>query len=67
VLIEARRSVQCVVRGILETSAHKSHRYISRYPEIFEKKVAAYSPENMVLALVYLRKAPWFHVKVKLF
>jgi len=51
----------------LETSAHKSHRYISRYPEIFEKKVAAYSPENMVLALVYLRKAPWFHVKVKLF
>jgi len=22
----------------LETSAHKSHRYISRYPEIFEKK-----------------------------
>ena len=37
-LIEARRSVQCVVRGFLETSAHKSHRYISRYPEIFEKK-----------------------------
>jgi len=38
VLIEARRSMQCVVRGFLETSAHKSHRYISRYPEIFEKK-----------------------------
>jgi len=38
VLIEARRSVQCVVRGFLEMSAHKSHRYISRYPEIFEKK-----------------------------
>jgi len=38
VLIEARRSVQCVVRGFLETSAHKSHRYTSRYPEIFEKK-----------------------------
>ena len=37
VLIQARRSVQCVVRGFLETSAHKSHRYISRYPEIFEK------------------------------
>ena len=27
VLIEARRSVQCVVCGFLETSAHKSHRY----------------------------------------
>ena len=38
IVIEARRSVQCVVRGFLETSAHKSHRYISRYPEIFEKK-----------------------------
>jgi len=22
----------------LETFAHKSHRYVSRYPEIFEKK-----------------------------
>jgi len=30
--------VQCIVSGFLETSAHKSHRYISRYPEIFEKK-----------------------------
>jgi len=30
--------VRCIVRGFLETSAHKSHRYISRYPEIFEKK-----------------------------
>jgi len=48
VLIEARRSVQCVVRGFLEMSAHKSHHYISRYPEIFWKKVAAYSPENTV-------------------
>jgi len=38
IVIEARRSVQCVVRGFLETFAHKSHRYISRYPEIFEKK-----------------------------
>jgi len=38
VLIEARRSVQCVVHGFLETSAHKSHRYIGRYPDIFEKK-----------------------------
>ena len=49
-LIEARRSVQCVVPGFLETSVHKSHRYISRYPEIFGKKVAAYSPENTVHA-----------------
>ena len=38
VLIEARCSMQCVVRAFLETSAHKPHRYISRYPEIFEKK-----------------------------
>jgi len=37
VLIEARRSVQCVVRGFLEMTAHKSHRYISRYPEILKK------------------------------
>ena len=38
VLIDARRSVQCVVRGFLETSALKPHRYISRYREIFEKE-----------------------------
>jgi len=38
VLIEACRSVQCVVRGFLETSTHKPHRYISRYRKIFEKK-----------------------------
>jgi len=37
VLIEARRSVQCVVH-FLENSAHKTHCYISRYPEIVEKK-----------------------------
>jgi len=48
VLIEARRSMQCVVRGFLETSAHKPHRYISRYHEIFEKKVAAYRLANTV-------------------
>jgi len=30
--------MQCVVRGFLETSAHKPHRYISRYREIFEIK-----------------------------
>jgi len=54
VLIEARHSVQCVVRGFLETSAHKSHRYISHYTEIFEK-VAAYSPENTVLLARGLR------------
>jgi len=30
--------VQCIVHVFLETFAHKSHRYISRYPEIFEKK-----------------------------
>jgi len=38
VLIEACRSVQCVVHGFLETSAHKPHRYISRYPAIYDKK-----------------------------
>jgi len=37
------------VHGFLETSTHKPHRYISRYHEIFEKKVAAYRPENTVL------------------
>ena len=31
-------STHAVVRGFLETSTHKSHRYISRYPEVFEKK-----------------------------
>ena len=46
VLIEARCSVECVVCGFFEMSACKSHRYISRYSEIFEKKVAAYRPEN---------------------
>jgi len=30
--------VQCIVHVFLETFAHKSHRYVSRYPEIFEKK-----------------------------
>ena len=52
-MIEACRSVQYVVRGFLETSARKLHHYISRYPEILEKKVTAYSPENTVQSNVY--------------
>jgi len=61
VLIKACCSVQCVVRGFLETSAHKSHRYISRYPEIFEKKVAAYSPENTVLLLLCIGRCLYLY------